>query len=199
MSGIAVFLGVILLVLATAFSLYVRWWIGRAVQEKPQIEVHVSSDKRATRVRLTTRGTRRQFRLTRITAMAPVPKGAVDLPEGFREVKKGRGAGIVNWTPKRPVILPPGFPFEFHIAHGPGDGFTLEGEVESKLGIGGTKLRFAILVREQDPERREYFNRRSAVYAAAAERGVPPRKLPGWKKVRAMEERLGERSSPSDE
>lgn len=197
MSGVLVFLGTILFVLATAFSLYVRWWLGRAVNETPQIEVQVDSDDDATRIILTTRGTRRQFRLRRITAPNIADDDVVGPPDKFREVERGERA--VSWAPRRPVILPPGLPYELRITHQPGDSIMLRGDAESKLGVGGTSVQFSILVRERDPERRDLFNRRSALYAAAAERGVAPRKLPEWRKIRALEERLGESPTPKDQ
>jgi hypothetical protein len=152
---------------AVAFSLYVRWWLGRAVNETPKIQVKVKSDQTTTVVRLLTRGTRRQFRLHRIIAPRDAEAGSIGTPKGFRQTLVSEDT--VTWTPRRPIILPPAHPIDLRITHEPGDPVMVQGRAVSRLAFGGTWVQCDILVRETDSERRGTFNRQSAQEAEAAD------------------------------
>lgn len=183
MSGILVFLGLILFILGMAFSLYVRWWLGRAVNEMPRIQVKVKSDETTTVVRLIARGTRRQFRLHRMSGPRDAESGGIGTPQGFRQTAVSENA--VTWQPRRPIILPPAHPIDFRITHEPGDAVMIRAFAVSRLVFGGTWVQCDILVRETDSERRGAFNRQSAQEAEAADGRVAHAGQPERRRQRA--------------
>jgi hypothetical protein len=192
------FIAALLTVIAigVALYLYMHWAVERMVAESPRIQVTLAAEGVGiTRATLRSRGTSRAFTIVRLTVSREEASAlGLQVPDGFMASHAVAGdPALLVWTPTRRIRLQPNQQGDllFRYEHSTATPTAIRGDAEARLGIGGTGVRFTILVGETDPERLARRNLESEIYALAAERGVIPRELPEWSKLEALDRAKG--------
>jgi hypothetical protein len=156
-----------LILVLVGLQLYMPWAIRQAVAEGPRIQVTL------------------------------VATAALNLstPDGFLESPApDDDPSLLVWRPAHAIPLRPNREHDLVFRYDPSEAppAAIRGDAEARLGMGGTGVRFTILVGETDARRLEQVNLKSELYAVAAERGVAPRDLPGWSQLEALDAELSD-------